>query len=105
LARPASLIIPAPNLGIWPDGGEIVQSLKASGVEAGAVTKIIYTHAHPDHLFGSVTADDDMAAKTRRPFLDYVSHGKKKFLGYHCAYPGLCMAEVKDGAFAYVPAV
>jgi hypothetical protein len=30
--------------------------------------------------------------------------GKKKMLGYHWPYPGLAMAEAKDGAFVYVPA-
>ncbi len=60
--------------------------------------------AHPEWKFGFDT-DPEMAGKTRRSFLDYASHGKKKLIGYHWTYPGLGMAEVKDGAFAYVPSV
>lgn len=58
--------------------------------------------AHPERKFGFDT-DLDMAGKSRRSFLDNASHGKKKLLGYHWTYPGLGMAEVKDGAFGYVP--
>jgi hypothetical protein len=29
---------------------------------------------------------------------------REKLLGYHWPYPGLGMAEAKDGAYVYVPA-
>ena len=35
--------------------------------------------------------------------LDMASAGKKKLLGYHWPYPGIGMAEKKDGAYVYVP--
>lgn len=45
------------NGSIWPEGGKIVESLKTAGVTPEQVTKVIFTHAHPDHLFGAMGAD------------------------------------------------
>jgi glyoxylase-like metal-dependent hydrolase (beta-lactamase superfamily II) len=199
-----------------PTMGKIAESLKAAGTEAGAVTKVIYTHAHPDHLWGTLGADGksvfpnasfhvaeaewnfwvtpDLASKMpkdmegmvkttqsqlaaikekvamfkpgaevlpginvldtaghtpghvsfelaggdgliitgdaitsplvffphpdwkfgfdadpamaitkRKELLGMAAAGKKKLLGYHWPYPGLGMAEAKDGAYVYVP--
>jgi glyoxylase-like metal-dependent hydrolase (beta-lactamase superfamily II) len=44
-----------PNMS--PLAGKLAESLKAAGTEPSAITKVIYTHAHPDHLWGSVGAD------------------------------------------------
>ena len=35
-----------------PTAGKLLESLKLAGTEPSAVTKVIYTHAHPDHLWG-----------------------------------------------------
>jgi glyoxylase-like metal-dependent hydrolase (beta-lactamase superfamily II) len=199
-----------------PTMGKIAESLKAAGTDAGAVTKVIYTHAHPDHLWGTLGADGksvfpsasfhvaeaewnfwvtpDLASKmpkdmegmvkttqthlaaikekvamfkpgaevlpgvnvldtaghtpghvsfelaggdgliitgdaitnplvffahpewkfgfdadpataiaNRKKLLDMALAGKKKLLGYHWPYPGIGMAEAKDGAYVYVP--
>lgn len=206
------------NPAVWPLGGKLVESLTAAGVAPEAVTKVVFTHAHPDHLFGAMSAtgaptfanasyfmaenemafwtqpgladmmpkdfapivagtqgilgalrdkfttfktdaevlpgiraidtaghtpghvsfefaggdglvlvgdaitvpqvffanpewtfgfdaDIKLAGQTRRKLLDFAAQGKKRLLGYHWAYPGLGMAEAKDGAFVYVPAV
>jgi glyoxylase-like metal-dependent hydrolase (beta-lactamase superfamily II) len=198
-----------------PTAGKLVESLKAAGVEASAITKVIYTHAHPDHLWGTIGGDgksafanasfhvaeaewnfwvaEDLASKmpkdmegmvkgiqgqlaaikdkvamfkpgtelvsglnvintaghtpghvsfelaggdgliitgdaitntavffphpdwkfgfdadhagaaaNRKKLLDMAASGKKKMLGYHWPYPGLGMAEAKDGAYVYV---
>jgi glyoxylase-like metal-dependent hydrolase (beta-lactamase superfamily II) len=37
--------------------GHIAESLKAAGMEPASVTKVIYTHAHPDHLWGTLGKD------------------------------------------------
>lgn len=201
--------------GFQPSAGTLLESLKAAGVEAGAVTKVIYTHAHPDHIGGtagkdglvfpnatyhmaenewnfwspadlaskmpkemegmiagiqgqfaavkdkitffkpgqevvsglaaidtpghtpghvsfeiagddgliitgdaitnaavffvhpewkfSFDADHDTASANRKKLLDMAASGKKKMLGYHWPYPGIGMAEAKDGAWIYVP--
>jgi glyoxylase-like metal-dependent hydrolase (beta-lactamase superfamily II) len=210
------LIDSGSGTGFQETAGKIVESLKAAGTNAGAITKVIYTHAHPDHIWGAVGADGAMvfpnathhvaenewnfwvaedlaskmpkemegmvkgtqgklaaikdkvtmfkpgdevvagisavdtpghtpghvsfelagddglivtgdaitipqvffanpdwkfgfdadgaaAGKSRRMLLDMAASGKKKMLGYHWPYPGLGMAEAKDGAFVYVP--
>ena len=203
--------------GLQPTAGKIAESLKAVGVDASAITKVIFTHAHPDHCWGTLGADGkpifanasfhmaetewnfwaapDLASKmpkemegmvkgtqaqlagfkdkvsmfkpgaellpgimvldtaghtpghvsfemaggdsliitgdaivnplvffphpdwkfgfdadhptaiaNRKKLLDMASAGKKKLLGFHWPYPGIGMAEVKDGAYVYVPA-
>ena len=37
--------------------GKLLENLKAAGVDPATITKVIFTHAHPDHLFGSLDAD------------------------------------------------
>jgi glyoxylase-like metal-dependent hydrolase (beta-lactamase superfamily II) len=39
-----------------PSAGKLAQNLAAAGVDRGAVTMVVYTHGHPDHLWG--VADD-----------------------------------------------
>ncbi len=68
-----------------------------------AITAALVFFAHPDWKFG-FDADQAAAGAARRKLLDMASAGKKKMLGYHWPYPGLAMAEAKDGAFVYVPA-
>ncbi len=43
--------------GFQPTAGKILESLKLADVEADAVTKVIFTHAHPDHCWGTIGAD------------------------------------------------
>ena len=40
--------------GFQPGLGKLVQNLKNAGTEAAAITKVIYTHAHPDHCWGTL---------------------------------------------------
>ena len=68
-----------------------------------AVTAALVFFAHPEWKFG-FDADPDMAIAARKKLLGMAAAEKKKMLGYHWPYPGLAMAEAKDGAFVYVPA-
>jgi glyoxylase-like metal-dependent hydrolase (beta-lactamase superfamily II) len=43
--------------GMAASAGKVVESLKAAGLEPGAITKVVFTHAHGDHLFGAMTPD------------------------------------------------
>ena len=43
--------------GMTATAGKLGESLKAAGTDPASITKVIYTHAHPDHLFGTVGAD------------------------------------------------
>ena len=58
--------------------------------------------AHPEWKF-AFDADHDMATAARTKILDMASAGKRKLLGYHWPYPGIGMAEKKDGGYVYVP--
>ena len=39
-----------------PTAGKLAEYLEAAGIDPKAVTKVVFTHAHPDHLWG--TLDD-----------------------------------------------
>lgn len=72
-------------------------------ITADAITNPQVFFPHPDWKFG-FDADHAMAAANRKKLLDMAAAGKKKLLGYHWPYPGIGMAEAKDGAYVYVPA-
>src|ERR1700722_6922141 len=40
-----------------PSDGLLSANLVKSGIDAGAITKVVFTHAHPDHIWGTLTAD------------------------------------------------
>lgn len=37
--------------------GKLAQSVAAAGIDPGAVTKVVFTHAHPDHVWGTLSGD------------------------------------------------
>lgn len=39
--------------------GKLPDNLAAAGIDVKAVTKVVYTHGHPDHLWGTVDEFDD----------------------------------------------
>jgi len=44
-----------------PSAGKLWDNLKAAGIEKANITKVIFTHGHPDHLWGAVDELDDLA--------------------------------------------
>lgn len=40
--------------------GKLVDGLEAAGIDPEKITKVIYTHAHPDHLWGTVNDFDEL---------------------------------------------
>jgi glyoxylase-like metal-dependent hydrolase (beta-lactamase superfamily II) len=38
-----------------PSDGRLSANLESSGIDAGAITKVVFTHAHPDHVWGTLT--------------------------------------------------
>jgi glyoxylase-like metal-dependent hydrolase (beta-lactamase superfamily II) len=47
--------------GWQPTAGKLVENLHAAGIDPAAITKVVFTHAHPDHLWG--VADDGGALR------------------------------------------
>jgi glyoxylase-like metal-dependent hydrolase (beta-lactamase superfamily II) len=69
-------------------------------IAGDAITNPLFFQ-HPDWKF-NFDADHTAAVAVRKKLLDMAATGKKKLLGYHWPYPGLGMAEAKDGAYVYV---
>ncbi|MFN3658567.1 MAG: MBL fold metallo-hydrolase [Pseudolabrys sp.] len=43
-----------------PTAGKLAENLKAAGIDKGKITKVVFTHGHPDHLWGAVDDLDDL---------------------------------------------
>jgi glyoxylase-like metal-dependent hydrolase (beta-lactamase superfamily II) len=39
--------------------GQLVDNMQAAGIDRNAITKVVFTHAHPDHLWGVLDDFDD----------------------------------------------
>src|SRR5665647_899093 len=43
-----------------PSAGRLWDNLKSAGIDKAKITKVIFTHGHPDHLWGAVDEFDDL---------------------------------------------
>ena len=43
-----------------PTAGKLWDNLKAAGINKSKITKVVFTHGHPDHLWGAVDELDDL---------------------------------------------
>ena len=49
-----------------PSAGKLADNLAAAGIDRDAITMVVYTHGHPDHLWGVVDDfDEPVFAKAR----------------------------------------
>lgn len=46
--------------GFQPTAGKLMENLKASGIDPASVTKVAFTHAHPDHAWGTVNEQGEL---------------------------------------------
>jgi glyoxylase-like metal-dependent hydrolase (beta-lactamase superfamily II) len=44
-----------------PTAGKLFDNLKAAGIDKSAITKVVFTHGHPDHIWGTLDELDDLA--------------------------------------------
>lgn len=44
-----------------PTAGKLMDNLRMNGVDPAAVTKVVFTHAHPDHIWGTLLDDGALA--------------------------------------------
>lgn len=44
-----------------PTAGKLWDNLKAAGIDKHRITRVIFTHGHPDHLWGTVDELDELA--------------------------------------------
>ena len=52
-----------------PTAGRLAENMEAAGIDRKAVTKVVFTHAHPDHLWGTL---DDFDNEPMFPNASYV---------------------------------
>ncbi len=45
------------GVGFQADLGRLSHHLPSMGIDAASITKVIFTHGHPDHIWGTVLAD------------------------------------------------
>ncbi|MBV9556702.1 MAG: MBL fold metallo-hydrolase, partial [Pseudolabrys sp.] len=43
-----------------PSAGKVWDNLKAAGIDKTKITKVVFTHGHPDHLWGTIDELDDL---------------------------------------------
>jgi glyoxylase-like metal-dependent hydrolase (beta-lactamase superfamily II) len=43
-----------------PSDGRLSANLDAAGIDAGAITRVVFTHAHPDHVWGTLTGNGSL---------------------------------------------
>lgn len=59
-----------------PSAGKLWDNLKAAGIDKSKITKVIFTHGHPDHLWGTVDELDDLVTPGA---IYYVASGEWDF--------------------------
>jgi glyoxylase-like metal-dependent hydrolase (beta-lactamase superfamily II) len=52
-----------------PTAGKLQENLEAAGIAPDAITKVVFTHAHADHLWGAI---DDFGDGERFPNASYI---------------------------------
>ena len=43
-----------------PTAGKLVANLAAAGIKPDSITKVVFTHAHPDHIWGTLGTDGNL---------------------------------------------
>lgn len=43
-----------------PTAGKMLEALAAAGIDPAAITKVVYSHGHPDHVWGTLNPDGSL---------------------------------------------
>lgn len=54
--------------------GKLGEALEKAGIDAAKVTTVVYTHGHPDHLWGTLDEFDDLRFPNARHIMSEVEH-------------------------------
>src|SRR5262249_53424528 len=54
------ILVDAQGDQFMPTAGKLWDNLKTAGVDKAKITKVIFTHGHPDHLWGTVDELDEL---------------------------------------------
>jgi glyoxylase-like metal-dependent hydrolase (beta-lactamase superfamily II) len=70
IRSPSDLVVIDTGAGanFQPTAGKLQEKLDAAGIDRSKVTKVVFTHAHPDHLWGTIDEMNDL----RFPNASYV---------------------------------
>jgi len=52
-----------------PTAGKLLENMEATGIDPRSITQVVYTHGHPDHLWGTL---DDFDEEPNFPNASYV---------------------------------
>jgi glyoxylase-like metal-dependent hydrolase (beta-lactamase superfamily II) len=71
IRTPSELILIDVGAGphFMPTAGKLAENLETAGIDRKTVTKVVFTHAHPDHLWGAL---DDFDNEPMFPNASYV---------------------------------
>jgi len=53
-----------------PSAGQLLADLETAGIDAADITDVLFTHAHPDHLWGLLDDFDDLAFPNANYFMN-----------------------------------
>ena len=56
--------------GFQPTAGQLLAHLAANGIDPASITKVVFTHGHPDHIWGTTTGDGALAFPNATYYVD-----------------------------------
>jgi glyoxylase-like metal-dependent hydrolase (beta-lactamase superfamily II) len=57
-----------------PTAGRLPDTLKAAGIDPATITKVVFTHAHADHIGGTTVASDQLRYPNATYYIGAVEH-------------------------------